>query len=224
MASLPELARVPGDLATLTLRVAAFPFAVLAELRRLNRTLGEVALLRQDVGPHLEHLPNLEALQSIKQSLDRLSQPGGALDRLADISETLDRLAKLDESLRQLGALDEALTEIAQVAEAVARLAQITEHLPQLVQATEALPQLTESASSLPELVKAASALPDLPERVRAVEGLVESAVGNLDRLEPSLDQLGTQIAELQRVVAGLGEALEPIGRLAGRMPGVRSR
>ena len=170
MATLPELARVPSDLVTLTLRSLAFPFAVLAELRRLNRTLAEVALLRTDVGPHLEHLPNLEALQSIKGSLDRLSQPGGALDRLADISETLDRLAALDESL--------------------------------------------------PRLVDATSALPELPERVRSVEGLVGDAVGNLDRLQPSLDQLGAQIAELQEVIGGLGGALEPIGRLAGRMPG----
>jgi ABC-type transporter Mla subunit MlaD len=204
VASLPELARVPGDLATLTLRAAAFPFAVLAELRRLNRTLSEVALLRTDVGPHLEHLPNLEALRGIRQSLDRLSQPGGALDRLADISETLDRLAQLDESLRQLGALDESLNAIAAVAEAVAQLADVTDHLPQLVEAT--------------------AALPELPERVRSVETLVESAVGNLDRLQPSLDQLGTQIAELQHVIDGLGGALEPIGRLAGRVPGGNRR
>ena len=166
MASLPELARVPSDLATLTVRAVVWPFAVLAELRRLNRTLGEVALIRTDLGPHLEHLPNLEALQGIKKSLDRLSQPGGALDRLADISETLDRLAELDQSLRRLGALEETLAEIAQ----------ITEHLPPLVDATNTLPELP------------------------------------------------AQIAELQRVVSGLGEALEPIGRLAGRMPGARSR
>jgi hypothetical protein len=174
VATLPELARVPGDLVTLTLRSVAFPFAVLAELRRLNRTLTEVALLRTDVGPHLEHLPNLEALQSIKTSLDRLSQPGGALDRLADISETLERLAELD--------------------------------------------------ASLPLLVEATSALPELPERVQSVEGLVGEAVGNLDRLQPSLDRLGQQIAELQETIGGLGGALEPIGRLAGRVPGSNRR
>jgi hypothetical protein len=204
VASLPELARVPGDLATLTLRAAAFPFAVLAELRRLNRTLAEVALIRRDVGPHLEHLPNLEALQGIRRSLDRLSQPGGALDRLADISETLDRLAELDQSLRQLGMLEQSLNEIAEVAQAVAQLANVTDHLPQLVEAT--------------------AALPELPDRVRSVEGLVGDAVGNLDRLQPSLDQLGTQISELQGVIDGLGGALEPIGRLAGRVPGGNRR
>jgi ABC-type transporter Mla subunit MlaD len=200
VATLPELARVPSDLVTLSLRAAAFPFAVLAELRRLNRTLSEVALLRTDVGPHLEHLPNLEALQGIRQSLDRLSQPGGALDRLADISQTLDRLAELDTSLKQLGALEESLNAIAAVAEAVAQLATVTDHLPQLVDAT--------------------SALPELPDRVRSVEGLVADAVGNLDRLQPSLDRLGEQITELQGVIGGLGGALEPIGRLAGRVPG----
>jgi DNA repair ATPase RecN len=214
VASLPELARVPSDVATLTLRAVAFPFAVLAELRRLNRTLGDVALIRTDLGPHLEHLPNLEALQGIKQSLDRLSQEGGALDRLADISETLDRLAKLDESLRQLGALEQSLSELAQVSEGVSELAKVTEHLPQLIEATGVLPQLVDATNTLPEL----------PERVRAVEALVESAVGNLDRLEPNLDQLGSQIAELQRVIGGLGEALEPIGRLAGRVPGANRR
>ena len=214
MATLPELARVPSDLVTLTLRAAAFPFAVLAELRRLNGTLAEVALIRKDLGPHLAYLPNLEALQGIRESLDRLSQPGGALDRLADISETLDRLAELDQSLRQLGTLERSLNEIAEVAQAVAQLAEVTEHLPQLVRVTDSLPQLVESTATLPEI----------PERVRAVEGLVNDAVGNLDRLQPSLDQLGTQIAELQDVIGGLGGALEPIGRLAGRVPGAGRR
>ena len=204
MATLPELARVPSDLATLTLRAAAFPFAVLAELRRLNRTLAEVALIRKDVGPHLEHLPNLEALQGIRKSLDRLSQPGGALDRIADISETLDRLAELDQSLKQLGNLEKSLNEIAALGQAVAQLADVTDHLPSLVEST--------------------AGLPELPERVRSVEGLVGEAVGNLDRLQPSLDQLGAQISELQGVIGGLGGALEPIGRLAGRVPGANRR
>ena len=162
MAALPELARVPSDLVTLTLRAAAFPFAVLAELRRLNTTLAEVALIRRDLGPHLAYLPNLEALQGIRQSLDRLSQPGGALDRIADISVTLDRLAELDQTLKQLGALDESLQDIA---------------------------ALTE-------------------------------AVGSLAKLQPTLDQLTAQMIDMQGSMTGLGTALQPIGRLAGRWPG----
>ena len=55
MASTTDLARLPRELAELGLRSVAFPFAVLAELRRLNRTLGG---LTGDLGPHLEYLPN----------------------------------------------------------------------------------------------------------------------------------------------------------------------
>jgi hypothetical protein len=166
VAALPELARVPSDLVTLTLRAAAFPLAVLAELRRLNTTLAEVALIRKDLGPNLEHLPNLAALQGIRTSLDRLSQPGGALDRIADISATLDRLAELDDSLKQLGKLDESLQDIA---------------------------ALTE-------------------------------AVGGLSKLQPTLDLLNAQMVDMQRSMTGLGDALLPIGKLAGRWPGGNRR
>jgi prefoldin subunit 5 len=109
--------------------------------------------------------------------------------------------------LRALTAAGGPLDRIADVSASLERLAALDESLRQLGNLEETLQQLTASVATLPEL----------PERVRAIEGLV----GNL---QPSLDQLETAIADLQRTIGTLGQSLVPIGRLAGRVPGGRAR
>jgi hypothetical protein len=97
------------------------------------------------------------------------------------------------------------------------RIADVSESLVRLAALDESLRQLGNLEETLQHLATSAAALPELPERVMAIEALV-------GRLQPSLDGLETAIAELQLTIGTLGRSLTPIGRLADRVPGGRSR
>ncbi|PZR64858.1 MAG: hypothetical protein DLM63_13495 [Solirubrobacterales bacterium] len=67
------------------------------------------------------------------------------------------------------------------------------------------------------ELTQHAAALPELAPRVRSVELMVERIIVYLDTLQPTVDELTHAAADLQR-------AVDPIGRIAGPLPGSKAR
>jgi hypothetical protein len=90
-----------------------------------------------------------------------------------------------------------------------------------------------------PKLVKAILVLPELLRRLDEIERHTQAMVGNTGSMErstaslahkvPELVDLTKVVAELQvslvemeRTVGVLAEATEPLGRLAGRLPGGR--
>lgn len=190
----------PVALAGVPLRLLGLPGVLLDELRRLNENLVDVVT-----------------------TLRQVQRPDGPLERLVDVSETLERLAGLDESLRQLGRLDETLERIAAVGSSLEEIAKVGESLEAIAGAAENLREIAGAAGSLQTLADAAGNLPELTRAAKSletVEGLVHRAVGNLESLQPSLDGLSKQVAELQEAVGVLGGALDPLSRLAGRVPG----
>jgi hypothetical protein len=158
-------------------------------------------------GVLLDELRRLnENLVDVVTTLRQIQRPDGPLERLVDVSETLERLADLDDSLRQLGRLDETLEQIAGVSQSLHTIASAADSLQTLADAAGALPELTAAAG-----------------RLESVEDLVHRAVGNLESLQPSLDGLSRQVGELHEAVEVLGGALDPLSRLADRVPGGRA-
>jgi hypothetical protein len=161
----------------------------------------------------------------------------GRADRVLRGIESLQRLAELDESLRMLSTFEESLARLADLGASVNRLATAVEVLPGLADSAAALPELTrhaealarlsDSAAALPDLARHAAALteltphaaalPELVPRVQSVELMVESIIGYLGTLQPTVDELTLAASDLQRAVG-------PIGRIAGRIPGSRAR
>jgi hypothetical protein len=90
-----------------------------------------------------------------------------------------------------------------------------------------------------PRLVQAILVLPELLRRLEEIERHTQSMVGNTGRMDRSTAALATKVPELvdlskvvaelqislvemERSVALLTEATQPLGRLAGRLPGGR--
>jgi hypothetical protein len=90
-----------------------------------------------------------------------------------------------------------------------------------------------------PRLVQAILVLPDLLRRIEEIERHTEAMVGNTGNMDRSTASLATKVPELvdlskvvaelqlslvemERSVQLLTQATQPLGRLAGRLPGGR--
>jgi hypothetical protein len=90
-----------------------------------------------------------------------------------------------------------------------------------------------------PRLVQAVLVLPELLRRIEEIERHTQAMVGNTGSMERSTASLATKVPELvdlskvvaelqislvemERSVQLLTEATQPLGRLAGRLPGGR--
>jgi hypothetical protein len=90
-----------------------------------------------------------------------------------------------------------------------------------------------------PRLVQAILVLPELLHRLEQIEGHTDAIVGNTGSMRRSTASLATKVPELvdlskvvaelqialvemERSVVLLTEATQPLGRLAGRLPGGR--
>lgn len=163
------------------------------------RTLGRAAGRAVRVGVDLT--TGLTALAAALPSI------AVSLERLADLEEELAALASLQDELRTLGRLEDELGIIAQFGTPLDRL-------------TEPVTALAQAARTLPELTVAAQSLPALVEMVGDVEGIVLRMDARLEHLTPVLDQL----AEFGDELEDLSDAMTPIGRLAGILPGGRRK
>jgi hypothetical protein len=90
-----------------------------------------------------------------------------------------------------------------------------------------------------PRLVRAILVLPELLRRIEEIERHTEAMVGNTGNMDRSTASLATKVPELvdlskvvaelqislvemERSVSLLTQATQPLGRLAGRLPGGR--
>jgi hypothetical protein len=73
-----------------------------------------------------------------------------------------------------------------------------------------------------PRLIKSLLLLPELLRRLDEIERHTEAMVGNTGSMERSTATLVLEVAETNRSIQLLAEATQPIGRLAGRLPGGR--
>ena len=121
---------------------------------------------------------------------------------------------ELAAALRTLPELLEALTR---VGDDTGRMAENTAELPEI-------------RANLDEVRRTTSVLPGMDERMATIEGAMPVLVEvqqHLARLPETLEGLNARIAELVGLMDGLQtslgdlhESLEPLGRLADRIPG----
>ena len=108
---------------------------------------------------------------------------------------------------------------LAQIEEHTARVAEATGPLPQVADATQVLPpmyeRMSEIESAMPTLVEVQQQLADLPSTMDELQARLGGLSETLERLLASLDTLDANVAALREVV-------QPIGRIADRLPGRR--
>jgi hypothetical protein len=73
-----------------------------------------------------------------------------------------------------------------------------------------------------PRLVQSILLLPELLRRLDEIEQHAHAMVGNTGSMERSTATLVIEVAEMDRSIKLLAEATQPLGRLAGRLPGGR--
>jgi hypothetical protein len=73
-----------------------------------------------------------------------------------------------------------------------------------------------------PRLIQSLLLLPELLRRLDEIERHTEAVVGNTGSMERSTATLVLEVAETNRSIRLLAEATQPLGRLAGRLPGGR--
>jgi hypothetical protein len=70
-----------------------------------------------------------------------------------------------------------------------------------------------------PRLVRAVLLLPELLRRLDEIESHTHAMVGNTSSMERSTATLVVEVAKVDGSIRHLAEGIEPIGRLAGRLP-----
>lgn len=151
------------------------------------------------------------AVPTIAISLERLAELQDELAALGKLDLQLSRLADLQDELATLGRLEGALEQISRFGTPLDKL-------------TGPVEDLAKAARTLPELSVAAQSLPELVDQVRQVELIVAHMDERLDNLMPTLDRIAKFGEAVEDDIDELGEALEPIGRLASKLPGGRRR
>jgi hypothetical protein len=73
-----------------------------------------------------------------------------------------------------------------------------------------------------PRLVQSLLLVPELLSRLDEIERHAAAMVGNTGSMERSTATLVVEVAEMDRSIRLLAEATQPLGRLAGRLPGAR--
>ena len=73
-----------------------------------------------------------------------------------------------------------------------------------------------------PRLIQSLLLLPELLRRLDEIERHADAMVGNTGSMERSTAMLVIEVAETNRSIRLLAEATQPLGRLAGRLPGAR--
>jgi hypothetical protein len=73
-----------------------------------------------------------------------------------------------------------------------------------------------------PRLVQAILVLPEVLRRLEQIERQTQAMVWNTGSMERSTALLAAQVPEMERSLQLLADATQPLGRLAGRLPGGR--
>lgn len=139
------------------------------------------------------------------------------------VAEDTGRLAEIQEGIERLRALLESLSEIDRGVQAVAAdtdvLPAVRDELRTVARATTVLPtmdgRMKEIETSMPVLVEVQQHLANLP-------GTIESIGVALERLASLLDRLLVSVENLDGHVGALQESMQPIARVADRLPGGR--
>ena len=134
--------------------------------------------------------------------------PLGIVAAPGELAASLRTLPELLEALQRVG------DDTRRMADSTAELPDVRAQLERVAQMTSVLPQMDERMSTIeeamPVLVDVQQHLARLPETIEGLNAGIAELVGLMDGLQASLGHLH--------------ESLEPLGRLADRIPGGNRR
>ncbi len=150
----------------------------------------------------------LRALPELAERLEQVTQDTSVLEEVRTGVEAIER------DLATLSAIGE---QTATIRTDTAALPALGEQMGRVAQAVQALPTINDRMASIeaamPVLVAVQQHLERLPEAIETLGRDLAKLPELLDRMLGSLDHLDTTVASLQTSV-------EPLGRIANRMPG----
>jgi len=160
----------------------------------------------------IETLPSelLKVVRALPLVADRLDAIGASTDELPRMRAGIDALG---EDTQRIAGLQGAMERLA------IEMGGLKDELGRVVGATDVLPtmdgRMAKIEGSMPVLVEVQQHLSRLPETIETLDAGIDRLVGLMDRLLASIETLDGNVGSLR-------SALEPIGRIADRMPGNR--
>jgi len=142
------------------------------------------------------------------------------VDRLGEIAASTSEVPTMRAGIDALGADTRRLPGVQDALERLAgAMADMSDELSRVVGATDVLPtmdaRMAKIEASMPVLVEVQQHLSRLPETI-------ETLGDGIDRMATLMDRLLSSIDALDANVGSLRSSLEPIGRIADRVPGNR--
>jgi DNA repair ATPase RecN len=174
----------------------------------------------------VEHTGSLEEIRGvvgdIGKAMDSLATVATQLEQVASTTEPIPDLKKSIESISRKTALLGAVRDnTAAIGQDTVALPQVSEHLAELVETTKLLPSIERRMvtieAAMPVLVEVQQHLARLPDTIETLGGDINKLADLLGRMLTSIDHLDSSVATLQGSV-------EPLGRIANRIPGRNSK
>jgi len=168
----------------------------------------------------------IESLPSdIARLLRALPQLG---DRLEEVAESTSQMAAMREGIERLDQNTQTLPGVARDVERIAtlleRLAAIDTSVKAVAKDTGVLPGVESSIESMngrmAEIEAAMPVLVEVQQHLAKLPEAIETLGTGLDRLAGLMEQLLNSMNTLDRNVESLHASMEPIGRIADRLPG----
>lgn len=139
--------------------------------------------------------------------------------QLRQITDATASLPRIQAGIDELGARLDGL------ADGIAAVASATEPLPSVEVVLGRLDgRMAEIQAAMPHLVTIQGQLEALPVLVSRMTDVLETLPAALERMTEVLERFETSIGHLDEQVTGLHGAVEPLGRIAERVPGRRPR
>jgi methyl-accepting chemotaxis protein len=130
------------------------------------------------------------------------------------------------DALRALRTLPEIVATMREIAAHTARLTDVANALDRVSADTRQLPAMREDiasiAAAMPVLIEVQRHLEQLPETIGRLDEHIDRLDEGIDRLSALMEKILVAVDGLDSTVETLRAAVEPMGRLAGRIPGQR--
>jgi DNA repair ATPase RecN len=189
------------------------------ELIDVVRALPALVERLDQVAEHTSSLAEIRGVVAdIGKAMDMLAALTSQLDRVAGDTDPLPELKKKIEAISRKTALLGAVKDnTAAIGHDTSVLPQVDEHLAELVGAMKLLHRIERRMetieAAMPALMEVQQHLVRLPETIETLGNDIDKLAGLLSRMLVSLDRLDSS-------VAGLQASVEPLGRIANRIPG----
>jgi hypothetical protein len=117
-----------------------------------------------------------------------------------------------------------ALRELPEISRATQRMAEHTEVLEEVAAATGTLPELAREMTRVAEATELIAVMDGRMATIADAMPVLVEVQRHLAQMPELIERLDARITELSLLLGGLQESLEPLGRIARRLPGQREQ